>query len=127
MNIEVTIDVSEETHARLERQATAEGRTVREIVSDQVAGSVGETPTVPPAQEASTEPSLAEKRAAYERIVQLRETLTPPTDEAPAKPTIAEKQAALKRLRATIDRLPPLPTDKTDKELLYDYIDEKYG
>lgn len=97
MNIEVTIDISEETHARLEQRATAEGRTVREIASDQVAASVDETPAAPPAH------------------------------EAPAKPTIAEKRAALKRLRATIDRLPPLPADKTDKELLYEYIDEKYG
>ena len=127
MNIEVTIDVSEETHARLEQRATAEGRTVREIASDQVAESVGETATAPPAHETPAKPMIAEKRAAYERVLQLRESRTPPVHEAPAKPTLAEKQAALKRLRATIEQLPPLPTDKTDKELLYEYIDEKYG
>lgn len=97
MNIEVTIDVSEATHARLEQRATAEGRTVRDLVSEQVAGSVEEMPPAPPAHEAPPKPTIAEKRAAYERLLELRESLT------------------------------PLPPDKTYKELLYEAIDEKYG
>ena len=114
MQVEVKLNLPQEVHADLVRRAHREGRTLEELLTDRAVApdtTLGgeETPTSALRGGVNTDASSSDKPS------------TTSVDD------LGTRRAAYERLLATIEELPPLQTLKTDKELIYEYVDEKYG
>ena len=100
MDVEVKVTLPEDLYRNLRERAVAAGRTVSDLVREAVAAP----PSINPQMRAGVNSTgrldsdeLERRRSAFEDLVKL------------------------------IESTPPFVSEKTDNELIFEYIDEKYG
>ena len=100
MNVEVKVTLPEDLYRNVRERAVAAGRTVSDLVREALAAP----PSINPTTRATTNGTgrldpdeLERRRMAFEDLIKL------------------------------IESTPPFESEKTDKELILEYIDEKYG